>query len=623
MNMDTEQDVWRPGLVRRFTEELEADSTLAIQTKAYQEVLDLDTCVQEKRRMDLVYENKHCIESSFTDVELSRQKLISKCDEFFRSVREKEDRKSPRFKLFKQNSSSEQKLAQLIENGGELTVDRVTDLTTQLNSDWEKSNGKVATNFMKICQKLEGHKQIFQCFPSGNIYTSALCGAVTMIVQASVNHKDIAESLSTYVAELSETIVVCKEWLDIFQKSAMQARLSKIYEQYFDFFITVATWYLRPRLGKWLDAFNSEFRVKYESAAKEIKRQIQLVTDQGQIESAREIKNIGDWIPGLEERIVSEIRRQIYPAGVNMRHVLLEMARNGEFINAIQPRQRQASVFLGTTEASNLLSDKSNAENVIDYSTSMNRAEAEQLCERLQSYIDQVGGSDGIRLATQYGRIVAGRDIILKLSRWSAATSSDDLILWIESPYELGPQTSAHLISLGVILTAIRAQAPFISYICQRPRLGTATGLTRDGGEAGVLAMVYSFIRQLLQFQPPDDDLHLQPDILDQLLQPADRWTPALDLLRYLLENTPNLRYCIISGINLIESDCLDRCKEVLALLFAQARKAEPLFRVLLTTSGKSKVLSDTVSPESKVKSDQKFRQMKGKILHRDLPMRE
>lgn len=144
-----------------------------------------------------------------------------------------------------------------------------------------------------------------------------------------MNYKDIAESLSTYVAELSETIVVCKEWLNIFPKEAIQARLSKIYEQYFDFFVTVATWYLRPSIGKWLDAFDSEFKGKYESAVNEIKRQIDLVTEQGHVETAREVKNIGDYIPELEERIVAEIRKQMNPVGENMHSALLEMARIG------------------------------------------------------------------------------------------------------------------------------------------------------------------------------------------------------------------------------------------------------------------------------------------------------
>lgn len=58
MGMEEEKDLWRPRLVRQFTEELEPDSTLAVQTKAYQEALDEETRVQEKRRMNIAYQGK-------------------------------------------------------------------------------------------------------------------------------------------------------------------------------------------------------------------------------------------------------------------------------------------------------------------------------------------------------------------------------------------------------------------------------------------------------------------------------------------------------------------------------------------------------------------------------------
>jgi hypothetical protein len=54
--------------------------------------------------------------------------------------------------------------------------------------------------------------------------------------------------------------------------------------------------------------------------------------------------------------------------------------------------------------------------------------------------------------------------------------------------------------------------------------------------------LVYSLICQRLQFQLSDDNVYLQPEMLDRLTQPGERWTTGLTLLKYLLENTPTLR---------------------------------------------------------------------------------
>lgn len=258
-----------------------------------------------------------------------------------------------------------------------------------------------------------------------------------------------------------------------------------------------------------------------------------------------------------------------------------------------------------------------------DVPRGLSRSEANLVCQHLQPHIDQMGGSDGIRLALQTGRLVAEPSIIQPLGNWAQATSGNALKLWIISPFETGPQTSAQLAALGVIWTAIRARAQFVSYICQRPRYGTIPEFHNVEDKAGVMGMVYSLICQLLQFQPLDDKVYLQPEMLDRLTQPGERWTAGLTLLRYLLENTPTLRYCIVSEINLLEGGARDMCQEFVDLLFAHARNADWPFRILFTTSGQSRALDGTVEKESKVMSHSTFRQMKGRLVYRDVQMSE
>ncbi|CAI7655948.1 unnamed protein product [Penicillium glandicola] len=627
--MSTTQELSQPNLVRRFTAELKDDSDLACQVKSYQEDVDTENDAHDKLRMDRIYYGQPPVESSFKGLELARQTLQSKCDEFFKSLDEKleaEKSKSGISRLLHRNAT-EQKLASYIRQRGELTVDQVTSIVNDVETQWSESNSKAATNFVKICQKFDAHKQIFQCFPSQTTYTSALCGAITMVVQASINYSAIAERLSGYVADLSESIAICTQWLDLYANPAMQARLSDIYTQYFHFFIKVATWYMKPKASKWLDSFNSNFTSGYEAATETIKRSIRLIRDQALIENAWQLNRLDQSFNSFGKTLatwVNEIRNEKNEAGGTMTTLMLQMTERMDlWEERFQYIQLHAQHETGNTIPSERAINEREITEIADAPQGLSRSEAKSVCEHLQSHIDQMGGSDGIKLALQTGRLVAEPAIVQVLGTWTQATSGHTLKLWIISPFETGPQTSAQLAALGVVWTAIRARAQFISYVCQRPRYGAIPEIHNVEDKAGVMAMVYSLIYQLLQFQPPDDDVYLQPEMLDRLTQPGERWTTGLMLLKYLLENTPTLRYCIISGINLLEGGAREMCQGFVDLLFAHARNADWPLRILFTTSGQSRTLDGTVDKESKVMSRSTFRQMKGRLVYRDVEMSE
>lgn len=149
-----------------------------------------------------------------------------------------------------------------------------------------------------------------------------------LIQQASVNYSTIAEKLSGYIAELSESIAVCTQWLDLYDNPAMQARLSDIYTQYFHFFIKVATWYMKPKPSKWLDSFNSNFTTGYEDTTETIKRSILLIRDQALVENAWQLNRLDQSFTSFEKRLfawVNEIRNEKNEAGGTMTTLMLQM----------------------------------------------------------------------------------------------------------------------------------------------------------------------------------------------------------------------------------------------------------------------------------------------------------
>ncbi|KAL4970908.1 uncharacterized protein BDV14DRAFT_162255, partial [Aspergillus stella-maris] len=478
---------------------------------------------------------------------------------------------------------------------------------------------------MKVCNKLDGHKQIFQWFPNQTSYTSTLCGAVAMVIQTAVSYSNIAEQLSGYIAELSDSIGVCTIWLNLYQNPSIQKRLSDIYTQFFDFFIKVASWYLKPKSSRWLDSFNANFLTEFENAADLIKKSIQLINEEAQIQNAFQVNaivpQIDQSLDAVEARIIAQVvqtRKENNEIGSGMYSLLMETARELDSLK----KQVQDALQRSPPRKMLAITPDTHIQQTIELADGLSRREAEHLCEHLQKIIDQVGGTDGIMRAIQAGRLLAEPAMVHVLGKWTQATSGNGQILWIMSPYEIAPQTSAQLAALGVIWTAIQAKAQFISYICQRPRLGAGPQFQRAEDKVGILAMVYSLIRQLLQFQPLDDKVLVPKNFVDKFIEPIDEsWSAAMAMLRILLEHTPTLRYCIISDLNLFEGGARDMCQEFVNVLFAEVEKVDWPVRVLFTTSGQSRVLGLSVPRESKVMSNKTFHQIKGRTIHQKLDM--
>ncbi|KAL3465912.1 hypothetical protein BJX64DRAFT_252152 [Aspergillus heterothallicus] len=530
---------------------------------------------------------------------------------------------------FRHRSQTEQAVATQLRGTTDFTAGQVNTITKQLEGQWRQSNSRVATNFIKVCQKLDGHKQIFQWFPNQTTYTSTLCGAVAMVIQAAVSYSNIAEQLSGYIAELSESIGVCTTWLNLYQNTSMQKRLSDIYTQFFDFFLKVASWYLKPKSSRLLDSFNASFTTNFKNAAEVIKKSIQLIHDEAQIQSAFQVNaivpQIDQSLDAVEARIIAQVvqtRKENNEVGMGMYSLLMETARE---LNSLKEQVQEIHALQGSPPRKMMaIAPEESDMQTVELADGLSRRGAEQLCEPLQAIIEQVGGSDGIKLAIQAGRLLAEPAMVHVLGKWTQATSGNAQILWIQSPYEVGPHTSAQLAALGVIWTAIQTKAQFISYICQRPRFGSNAQFQAAEDKVGVLAMVYSLIRQLLQFQPSDDKVLVPKDIIDRLTAPVDEsWPAAIGILRILLENTPTLRYCIISRLSIFEGRAREMCQEFVGVLFNHANTVDWPVRLLFTTSGQSRVLGQSVPRESKIMSSNTFHQMKGRAMYRALDMPE
>lgn len=162
--------------------------------------------------------------------------------------------------------------------------------------------------------------------------------------------------------------------------------------------------------------------------------------------------------------------------------------------------------------------------------------------------------------------------------------------------------------SLSVISIAAKANAPFLSDICRKPRQVELTD-SQSSETAGLLSAVYSLIFQLLRFRPRDDGFKFDGALLTKLSGDVSTWCVALDLLSALLEHTTVVRYCIIHGLNELKTgDGAIKCNELLKVLFSHSQRPENPFSMLFTTSGQSRVLYGVIDQKDRASSSESTR---------------
>ena len=79
-------------------------------------------------------------------------------------------------------------------------------------------------------------------------------------------------------------------------------------------------------------------------------------------------------------------------------------------------------------------------------------------------------------------------------------------------------------------------------------------------------------------------------------------WPEALRVLSTLLNATPHLALCVIDGLNDIAFGLgANWCSAFLGVLFEHQKTSRGSFKILLTTSGQSRVLQNYVNVDNRV----------------------
>lgn len=486
--------------------------------------------------------------------------------------------------------------------------------------------------FHKFCGTLNAHSNLLEMLPNQSEYCSIFCGAIKALVQASVNHRKIAEEIAKALVDISEEVEICVSEAKIYPTEEMKKAISELYAHVFQFLRKAMKWYQSKSHQKLLNSFNSDFRTTFQDQLKDIQKLSARVSRRANIGTMAELRDF---------RISSEAQsQQIWEEKEDWRRKAETYEMKYEFLKSVTGKSAvgkgmanllsmQAHEFLelmggfsngvapGSPSPSELydpcwLTDHdANCDEVRSPPRAVEYDEPQLLMapptpETSLTYLSR-DLQDHITIFADPATLIYPSDIFAEhaivkaLQHWTTSAESERLwVIGVPSKYPT-PTTS---IAASVANAASELGVPFACF-CY-PTMHVDRNTT---DENGIISLLYTLIRQIIDFIPPTVDApQLDASRFEALDGTLKTWREGLSILSDVLKIAPPLLLIIIDGLERLDfAECGEHyLLELLALLQKKSETSNSdgsgnALKLLFTTAGNCAALNDVVDEETSV----------------------
>ncbi|KAF4455763.1 phytanoyl-CoA dioxygenase family protein [Fusarium austroafricanum] len=508
------------------------------------------------------------------------------------------------------------------------TMESIAKLVGQGMQNWNDKRksgrqGTVSRKFHKFCNAIDSHKSLMKVLPESHEYFSMFMGSTTAVVQASVNHEAVIESLAEALEEMTDLVKDSeRDWM-LFSSDEMTSRVVDLYIGIFQFLNHAMEWMMRSRSKRAADAFNENLAKLFQNDISEVKskfERIRLLATQSGLADGRitrhHVEGISSGVDSLRED------------NVRMEHMMKEMKESYKQLAQLCQQQLlipQAQAFINDqrllaeaeqrrrswqSAASSIFSIEDVTEEKPAHIT--DRVNLDEAIQKLEKFFD----TQRVKLSPQGFRLdLITPQMAQRLIGWLQGDVEGTLLLWLQGPTTLSEDQenpmsmlAAKFIQMsGEVKVRNEKPIPLISYFSnishKKPRDGNGSREAQ-----GTVALVYALLQQLLI------DINLSPithtrgqDALNQIqhkvfeLDGTTRtWDQALCALTTAVELSVPGMLCVVDGMHWLDSK---ETEKLLRELIQCLRKTG--FKVLFTTSARCAALSKEISREEYVHVDE------------------
>ncbi|KAL2856663.1 hypothetical protein BJY01DRAFT_171658 [Aspergillus pseudoustus] len=516
------------------------------------------------------------------------------------------------------------------------TFQDVYNLVRDIQNKWASNpQQRLLSQSTTLCDTflatLDAHTLPLTTLPSHQFYSSLLYAALQSIIKAAANYPRIMEGVMKALVQVNQSIypTADSEPSQLTQHSIPS--VANFYSLTFFFLGELMDWYVRRFNCRLLKSLNEDVYLDFSGLISTIQNSAKQFTDASVDAMDIDYNKYGNTpvpVQHIDLRLWEEARlsqigrrnieRRFAAQNALTRLLIWEIQRSADrrarlmenreaFLQQIRDtasqrlqavdQQTEGSVYLTTALGQDLLLPPTPSETSKHKYT---RVELHLASAHLQDYFD----SDSHIPEYQPDVNVMVEDSAIEaLQQWESDTYSQILAIG-GSPNPNVPNPA--LISAWYANLAIDAKLPLIAHFCSLP-LTAKNGLTLY--QQGLIALVYSLIRQLIEHLPPvangTSDRTIKGEQITVLDGTFASWKEVLSLIDTLLDFAPPLLLCVVDGLDKLQHPSTDGYIRSLVRLFvshtrkppdSEAGRQDVLLKALFTVAGPPGSLVETLS---------------------------
>ncbi|KAI1131428.1 hypothetical protein F5Y10DRAFT_233646 [Nemania abortiva] len=471
------------------------------------------------------------------------------------------------------------------------TLRLLYESVSQASTTWKEKregtkSGRLKRIFTRLCENVESHSNLVSMLPTENSYVTLLTGSLTAIAQASINHQELADGVSSTLEDLSQDMNYWNELIKQYSNmEVLQRYIRELYIVIFEFLAEIFTQWSKSSWQRFRTSFDEQaIRNLFTEKRNRIKAIEQRMERYTRLEFERKTQKLHDEARNSQVQMALDLEKMnrdqsfylplLLQLGTCVNRLLAQNA--GRSFPDVEERQLHA-LLSDTSEfrATIASSESDETTNISPEPLQALEPEAENQGHTLKGHTaaspEHFSKQQILELlgpiTTKYGRdmqlivetaLRASRVHIYdgtkrRIDSWTTNTHSDKL--WIQGLHEVSHPSQNTLTSVGLVALANNSRIPCLSYFCS---LGVydSPETSSMSCEEMLRDLLKSLIVQLLLMLPNDIETtmpNLSTRRFERLLDPHFNVEEAVLLFRDLRGLGPSYMHCVIDAIQELE----------------------------------------------------------------------